>query len=545
MKDQRDRNERLLEAGLALSSELSLPVILQRIVELAANLTGARYGALGVLSPDGTITEFITTGVTEAERAAIGHIPVGRGILGVLIDDATPLRLREIAEDPRSVGFPPNHPPMRSFLGAPVAARGRVFGNLYLTEKQNAEAFTDQDQRALVMLAGQAGVAIENARLYEEARDRARRLEAVREIATAILAGTNPDQVLGLVAHHARELVGADLATLAVPAGPGELLVGAADGLHAGELAGTMFPIEGSVSGEVIRTGKTVVLADATGDQRVRQPALRAGGIGPALFAPLPVRGSVLGTLLVANATGGRPFGEGDVQLTETFAEQAAVAVEHARLQHELDRLAVLEDRERIAKELHDGVIQALFAVGLGLQGSAMLARDPDLQRRIGGAVEELDRVIGDLRNYIFGLRPGILADRQLHQALRRLGEELERNTGVVTVVEIDPTAAAALAETAAEVVQLAREALSNVSRHAQATTCRVSLYRDGATLVLEVDDDGRGFDPARTPPSGQGLRNLGARAEALGGDVEIDSRSGEGTRVRVHLRQPSLPTPE
>jgi signal transduction histidine kinase len=545
MTDQRDRNERLLEAGLALSSELSLPVILQRIVELAANLTGARYGALGVLGPDGTITEFITTGVTEAERAAIGHIPVGRGILGVLIDDATPLRLREIAEDPRSVGFPPNHPPMRSFLGAPVAARGRVFGNLYLTEKQNAEAFTGQDQRALVMLAGQAGVAIENARLYEEAHERARRLEAVREIATAILAGTNPDQVLGLVAHHARELVGADLATLAVPAGPGELVVGAADGVHAGELAGTMFPIEGSVSGEVIRTGKTVVLADATGDRRVWQPALRAGGIGPALFAPLPVRGSVLGTLLVANAAGGRPFGAGDIQLTETFAQQAAVAVEHARLQHELDRLAVLEDRERIAKELHDGVIQALFAVGLGLQGSAALARDPDLQRRIGGAVEELDRVIGDLRNYIFGLRPGILADRQLDQALRRLGEELEQKTGVVTVVEVDPTAAAALAETAAEVVQLAREALSNVSRHAQATTCRVSLYRDGAAVVLEVDDDGRGFDPARTPPSGQGLRNLGARAEALGGDVEIDSRSGEGTRVRVQLRQPSRPTPE
>jgi signal transduction histidine kinase len=424
-----------------------------------------------------------------------------------------------------------------------VSARGRVFGNLYLTEKHDAEAFTDEDERALVMLAGQAGVAIENARLYEEAHDRARRLEAIREIATAILAGTNPDQVLGLVARHARELVGADLATLAVPAGPGELVVGAADGVHADELAGTMFPIEGSVSGEVIRTGKTIVLADAAGDQRVRQPALRAGGIGPALFAPLPVRGTVLGTLLVANAAGGRPFRAGDVQLTETFAEQAAVAVEHARLQQELDRLAVLEDRERIAKELHDGVIQALFAVGLGLQGSAMLARDPELQRRIGGAVEELDRVIGDLRNYIFGLRPGILADRQLDQALRRLGEELEQKTGVVTVVEVDPAAAAALAETAAEVVQLAREALSNVSRHAQATTCRVSLYRDGATVVLEVDDDGRGFDPARTRPSGQGLRNLGARAEALGGRVEIDSRSGEGTRVRVQLRRPSLPT--
>ena len=543
MTGRRDRNERLLEAGLALSSELSLPVILQRIVDLAADLTGARYGALGVLHPDGTISEFITTGVTEAERAAIGHIPVGRGILGVLIDDATPLRLREIADDPRSVGFPPNHPPMRSFLGAPVSARGRVFGNLYLTEKHDVEAFTDEDERALVMLASQAGVAIENARLYEAAHDRARRLEAIREIATAILAGTNPDQVLDLVARHARELVGVDLATLAVPAGPGELMVGAADGLHANELAGTVFPIEGSVSGEVIRTGKTVVLADATGDQRVRQPALRAGGIGPALFAPLPVRGTVLGTLLVANAAGGRRFGAGDIQLTETFAQQAAVAVEHARLQQELDRLAVLEDRERIAKELHDGVIQALFAVGLGLQGSAMLARDADLQRRIGGAVEELDRVIGDLRNYIFGLRPGILADRQLDQALRRLGEELEQKTGVVTVVEVDPAAAAALAEAAAEVVQLAREALANVSRHAQATTCRMSLYRDGAAVVLEVDDDGQGFDPVLTRPSGQGLRNLGARAAALGGQVEIDSRSGEGTRVRVQLTRPSLPT--
>ena len=542
MMGQQDRDERLLEAGLALSSELSLPVILQRIVDLAANLTGARYGALGVLGPEGTITEFITTGVTEAERAAIGHIPVGRGILGVLINDATPLRLREIADDPRSVGFPANHPPMRSFLGVPVSARGRVFGNLYLTEKQDVEAFTDQDERALVMLAGQAGVAIENARLFEEARDRARRLEAIREIATAILAGTAPDRVLGLIARHARELVGADLATLAVPAGPGELVVAAADGVHAVELVGTVFPVEGSVSGAVIRTGKTVVLADAARDERVRLPALRGGGIGPVLFAPLAVRGTVLGTLLVANATGRRPFGAADLQLTETFAEQAAVAVEHARLQQELDRLAVLEDRERIAKELHDGVIQALFAVGLGLQGSAALARDSDLRRRIGGAVEELDRVIGDLRNYIFGLRPGILADRQLDQALHRLAEELEQKAGVVTVVEIDPQAAAALAEVAAEVVQLAREALANVGRHAQATTCRVSLYEEGGSVVLEVDDDGRGFDPAKAR-LGQGLGNLGTRAQALGGRVELDSHPGEGTRVRVELTRPSLPT--
>jgi signal transduction histidine kinase len=506
-------------------------------------LAGARYGALGVLGPDETITEFITTGVSQAERAAIGHIPVGRGILGVLIDDATPLRLRDIAEDPRSVGFPPNHPPMRSFLGVPVTARGRVFGNLYLTEKQHAEAFSEDDERALVVLAAQAGVAIENAWLYEQVHERAERLEAIREIATAILAGGDGDAVLGLVAHRARTLVRADLATLAVPAGPGELLVGAADGLGAEELLGTTFPVEGSVSGEVARTGKTVVLANAAADDRVRQPALRRGGFGPALFAPLAVRGQVLGTLLVANATGSRPFSEADVQLTETFAEQAAVALEHARLQAEAQRLAVLEDRERIAKELHDGAIQALFAVGMGLQGTAMLAGDAELRGRIQHAVEELDRVIRDLRNYIFGLRPGILADRQLDQALGRLVEDFQQRSGVVTVAEIDPAVAADLSGQAAEVVQLVREALSNVSRHAHAATCRVSLYRPPqGGVVLEVDDDGRGFDPDRTSGRGHGLRNLQERAEALGGRAEVRSAAGEGTTVRVTL--PADPPP-
>jgi two-component system, NarL family, sensor histidine kinase DevS len=220
MASTHDRYERLLEAGLVLAAELSLPAALQRIVELAAELTDARYGALGVLGRDGLITEFITTGVSDYERAAIGHIPVGRGILGVLIDDARPLRLHDITADPRSVGFPANHPPMRSFLGAPVTARGQVYGNLYMTEKAGGEAFDADDERALTLLATQAGVAIENASLYEQAQDRARRLEAVRAITTAILAGTDSGEILGLVVGQARELVGADLATLALPAGP-------------------------------------------------------------------------------------------------------------------------------------------------------------------------------------------------------------------------------------------------------------------------------------------------------------------------------------
>jgi GAF domain-containing protein len=384
------RYERLVDTGLALAAELSLPAALQRIVELAAELTGARYGALGVLGRDGNIGQFITTGVSEEQRAAIGHIPVGRGILGVLIDDARPLRLHDIAEDPRSVGFPANHPPMHSFLGAPVTARGRVYGNLYLTEKQGGADFDADDERALVLLAAQAGVAIENAQLYEEARDRTQRLEAIRAITTAILAGTDTEELLALVVRHARELAGADLATLARPAGSGRLTVEAADGLLADQLRGTVFPAEGSVTGEVIRTGKAMVLADASADERVVQPIVRAE-VGPAVFIPLSVRGTILGTLTVANAKGGRLLREAAIPLVETFAEQAAVAIEYGRLQGELQRLALLEDRERIAKELHDGAIQALFAVGMGLQGSAALAASAELRGRFQDAVEEVD----------------------------------------------------------------------------------------------------------------------------------------------------------
>jgi signal transduction histidine kinase len=529
------RYERLLEAGLALAAELSLPAALQRIVELAAELTGARYGALGVLGRDGTITEFITTGVTAEQRAAIGHIPVGRGILGVLIDDARPLRLHNIADDPRSVGFPPNHPPMHTFLGAPVTARGQVYGNVYLTEKGGGADFDADDERTLTLLAAQAGVAIENAYLYEQAQDRARRLEAVRDITTAILAGTDSADILALVVRHARELVGADLATLALPAGTDRLVIEAADGLLAEDLHGMTFPTEGSVTGEVLRTGKAVALADASADDRIAQPIVRAR-LGPALFIPLAVRGRILGSLTVANARGGAPLREVAVQLVETFAEQAAVALEYARLQGELHRLAVLEDRERIAKELHDGAIQALFAVGMNLQGSALLAGSDELRARLENAVEELDRVIRDLRNYIFGLRPGILADRQLDQALQRLVDEFGQRTGVLAIAEVDSQVAAELAGRAGDVVQLAREALSNVSRHAQAATCRVSLYLEGDDGVLEVDDDGRGFDPTTATGAGQGLRNLQERAERLGGRAEIHSALGEGTRVRITI---------
>jgi len=341
------------------------------------SITSARYGALGVLTEDRQqIERFITRGITEGERTAIGDIPVGHGMLGLLIEERRSMRIPDISKDPRSYGFPPNHPRMCSFLGAPVLALGKVFGNIYLTEKREADEFTQEDQAALEVLATQAGVAIENARLHEE-------------------------------------------------------------------------------------------MLQAEGQRR---------------------------------------------------------------------RLEMLEDRERIAKELHDGVIQALFAVGMGLQGTAGMSPDAETARRIEGAVEEIDRAIRDLRNYIFGLRPGILADRRLDQALKKLAIEFQERSDVVTVVDVDATTASELAGRATDVVQLAREALSNVERHAGAQTCRVTLRRTSAGGVLEIDDDGVGFEVAAADGPGMGLANLRSRVDSLGGQMEITSIPGEGTLVRATI---------
>jgi signal transduction histidine kinase len=538
MRSSKDRKDQLLESVLVLTSDLSLQVVLQRIIELAAKLTDARYGALGVVGSDGRLLDFITTGITPEKRQAIGALPVGAGILGVLIRDAKPLRLQRIADDPRHVGFPRNHPPMESFLGAPVKARGKVFGNIYLTEKQGAPDFDAEDEAALLVLATHAGVAIENARLYEETRRRGQWLEAVREISSAILAGAEDDRVLQIIVRRARELVDATTATIVTPTtggGSDSLRIKVADGAHAPELVELPVPMEGSVSGDVIRSGRPAVLADASRNGRTYQPMIALGNMGPMVLVPLVLRGRPFGALTVANPVGGGGFDEEAVRLLQTFADQASVALEYGRAQGELNRLSVLDERERIGRELHDGVIQSLFSVGMGLQATATRSRDPEVESRIEAAVAEIDRAIRDLRNYIFGLRPGILADRQLEQALEDLAREFERKSGVTMVTDIDGTVAAELAPRAADLVQLTREALSNVGKHAQATTCRVSLHRDGDDAILEIDDDGRGFDPA-APQTGLGLRNLKDRGIAIGGRVAVKSKAGEGTTIQIAI---------
>ncbi|MEO6796461.1 MAG: GAF domain-containing sensor histidine kinase [Candidatus Dormibacter sp.] len=535
----RDRRDQLLELGLALAADLSLPTVLQRVIDLAVELTGARYGALGVLGPNRRIRQFITVGITDDQRRAIGPPPVGKGILGALIEDAKPLRLRRITDDPRSIGFPDDHPPMASFLGAPIVARGKVFGNIYLTEKQGAAEFDADDEAALIVLAAQAGVAIENIDLYEEARRRERWLEAVREIGSAILSGQGVEAVLTTVAHDARELAGAATSTIVVPRlddGDGSALtVAIADGAYADELRGLEVPMEGSVSGDVMRTRQATMLADASTDPRTYQPMVRLGHMGPMVLVPLIVQGRAIGTLVVANPVGGPTFEEQEVHFIETFANQASVALEYARAQRELQRLAVLDDRERIARELHDGVIQSLFAVGMGLQAVAQRSGNREIETRVESAVSEIDRAIRDLRNYIFGLRPGLLADRQLRQALGDLIADFSEKSGVTTVPDIDEGLAADLAPRSADLVQLTREALSNVGRHAQAATCRVSLFREDGHGVLQIEDDGHGFDPA-VQQGGQGLRNLRERVTAMGAALTIESVLGQGTTVKITI---------
>jgi signal transduction histidine kinase len=534
MAERRDRKDVLLEAGLALASELSLPMVLQRIVDLAAEVTDARYGALGVIGEGNEHVDFLTTGMSAKQRRAIGALPKGRGILGLLITEPHPVRISNIAADPRSVGFPPNHPPMRSFLGAPVQAMGRVFGNIYLAEKRGTLEFSAEDEESLAVLAAQAGAAIANASLYEETRLRERWLDALRDITNDILGGAEAESILVDIAEHARALASAAAATIVtVGSTSGQLVVAAAVGAHAGELHGQSMPADGSISGEVMRTGEPLLLDDLGSDPRAHQPSVRLGRHGPALFVPLRVRGRATGTLMVANLKGGRRLDAQMLRFVETFADQASVAIEYRRVQADLRRLGLMDERERIAKELHDGIIQSLFAVGMGLQGTALLAGSPETAARIEGAVGELDRVIRDLRNYIFALRPGILADRQLDQALHALGEDMQKGSVARVKVEVDAEVAASVSSRSHEIVQLTREALSNVARHAQATLSVVRLARKGTTAVLTIEDNGIGFD-VRGDSAGNGLRNMRERAAAIGGTLHVTSKAGKGTKLRL-----------
>lgn len=363
------------------------------------------------------------------------------------------------------------------------------------------------------------------------------RIQALLEIGQAILAGEPAKWLLATVCRRAREMAGAATATLSMPIGDEpDLVIQVADGAGADRLLGMVLPLAGSLAGEVFRTGRSVNLSDPVTDPRAHLPAFEAAGMGPILVVPLEAGGRVLGALAVANPVAGTAFGPEQQQVVELFAAQASVAVEYTRIREELGRLAILEDRERIGRELHDGVIQALFGVGMSLQATGLIASQTEVSERIEKAVTEIDEAIRDLRNYIFELRPGLLADHQLDHAIRTLAQDVAAESGLTVVTELDPRLAARLSSVAGGVVQLVREALSNAARHAGPGTCRITLAEEDGWAILEIADDGLGFDTDVPRAGGQGLPNLQERAAALGGSMVLESTPGEGTTVRVRL---------
>src|SRR6266545_6712027 len=391
----RDRTHALLEAVVAVGSDLDLPTMLRRIVEAATTLVDASYGAMGLIGAGGNdLIEFVPVGLSEEEIRRIEHWPHGLGLLGLLIKEPEPLRLNDISEHPESYGFPPGHPAMRTFLGVPIRVRGEAFGNLYLTEKRGGAEFDEEDETVCIALATAAGVAIENARLYDEVRRREQWLDASSEVTRALLSGVDRREVFTLVARRAREMTEADTAVVALSTNEGDsLVVEAADGAYAEVFQGLRLPVEGSLPGQVLRDGNSVTLDHAHEDPAFAK-ALGPTPIGPTLIVPLGAGGSAHGLLGVAMSEGKAPFAEATGRMLQAFAEQAGIVFELAERRADAERLTMLEDRDRIAKDLHDLVIQRLFATGITLSGAARLTTRPEVSSRIQHTIDDLDDTI-------------------------------------------------------------------------------------------------------------------------------------------------------
>jgi signal transduction histidine kinase len=521
----RDRVHALLEAVVSIESDLELETVLRRIVEAATTLVDARYGALGVIGEGGGLARFVTVGMTEEEIAAIGHWPTGHGILGLLIKEPSSIRLADLSAHPASFGLPQSHPPMRRFLGVPVRVREEVFGNLYLTEKAGGGEFDEDDENVVAALATAAGVAIENARLYQDARQRERWREASAEVSTSLLSGTAPAEVLALVARRAREICDATFATVALAEGD-ELIVEAADGEHADVLLGRRVGIDDVLAGPVIREGDSLILADAAKAARdVASPPPVA--MGPALIVPLGTGPAVRGVLCVANAPGRPAFTESSQRLLEAFAAQAAVALELAERRRDAERLVLLEDRDRIAKDLHDTVIQRLFATAMTLMSAIKITQRPDVAVRVQRAVDDLDETIRQIRSTIFALQATPGDTPALRNRILAVTGGISESLGFAPAVRLEGLVDTTVNDEIGEqLIAVLHEALSNVVRHAHAHRVGVSVHA-GEDLVLIVEDDGTGI-----PPGGRrsGLRNLADRARNLGGSFETRDREGGGS---------------
>jgi signal transduction histidine kinase len=529
-----DRTRALVDAGIALSSELSLDSLLHKLVHTAAQLTGARYVALGVLDPSGEQVErFVTAGIDEETRAAIGDLPRGRGILGVLIRDPKPLRLSDLHQDPRSVGFPPHHPEMHSFLGVPINLRGVVYGNLYLTEKAGGLDFDEDDEAAVVLLAAQAAVAIENARLYETATRWAAQIESLNEVMNALGTEFDLDTLLELVAENLRELIGARLVSVALPQGDG-LRLAAVAAVGGEEYSGLELSPR-SKSMRVLARKRSERVDSVLDDPEVEQEAARRLGARSALYVPLVVRDRAIGVIAAHDKIGPDPrFADADLRLAEIFASRAAVAVELGQrvARDALERVlsAQEEERRRLARELHDETGQALTSILLGLRGLEE-ATDPDALRAAVAEVRDLVRsTLQDVRRLAVELRPKALDDFGLVAAIERLTDSFAEQTGIAVEFVPNVHEGRLPPEVETALYRIVQESLTNVLKHARAGQVSIVLTQKERSVSVVVEDDGVGFEPTRARGDGLGLVGMRERVGLLGGRVTVESRPGAGT---------------
>ncbi|KUO17740.1 sensor histidine kinase [Streptomyces dysideae] len=529
----RDRVHSLLEAVLSVGRELDLEQALHSIVEAAAVLVDAQYAALGVIGSDGKrLSAFHTVGVTEEEIARIGPYPEGHGILGELITTPEPLRLAKISEHPASYGFPPHHPPMNTFLGVPIRVRDQVFGNLYLTEKRGGAQFDEEDESVLSTLAVAAGVAIDNARLYEESRLRERWLQANAEITHSLMSGSERGKALGLIAERAREITGAALAVVAMPVEDTDSLrIELAIGERAEENRGLVLPVADSLIGQAFATAAPVSSPDVARDARVTNPDLRFAGLGAAVAVPIGTGDVVRGVVLLVREAGQTVFTEKETEPLQGLAAQATIAMELAERRQDAEEIAVLKDRDRIARDLHDLAIQRLFATGMTLQSAGRFIEHQEASERVARAVDDLDETIKIIRSTIFGLRArdGATGAGLRARVVRAVGEAapvlgFAPSVRMEGLVDTDVPR-----EVADHVVAVLSESLTNVARHARADRAEVALEADGREVRLTVADNGVGI-----PADGRrsGLHNMAERAVQLGGELELTAPEGGGTKL-------------
>lgn len=535
-----DRLRALVETGIAINSELSLDGVLERIVEAAARVTGAQYAALGVIDPNGSgLERFVTYGVSPEVQTEIGDPPHGRGILGVLIQDTRPLRLHDLTEDPRSVGFPPGHPAMHTFLGVPIVLRGVAYGNLYLTEKEGGD-FTEEDEDLVTLLAAQAAVAVENARLYESATGWSQQLESLNEVGAALVGELELEPLLDLVAARLRQLISARLVAIALPAGTG-LRIAAADGEGASELAATSVLEHDSKTGRVLERGRSERVDSLLEDPEVNQEVARRLGASSGLYVPLRVRERTIGVLIAHDKIGrDQRFSSSDLRLAEQFALRAAIAVDLSRrvARDSLRRVVAGQEveRRRLARELHDETGQALTSILLGLRA----VDEADKKEGVTNAVADLrELVVGtlqDVRRLAVQLRPKALDDFGLVPALERLVQTFSESSGISVELEAQLGHERVPTEVETTVYRIVQEALTNVVKHAEATKVSILLVRSESSVTAVIEDNGRGFDPAVGKLDSLGLEGMRERVELHEGRLTIESSHGSGTTLRIEV---------